>query len=80
LSHDGRCAVTNLCDLDDDDDGRLAFYFASSWFETCCTTLDLLGDTLIIDDVVLEDKTIQTGGSRAIDEANSFTRCLRRYK
>jgi len=68
--------VTNLCDLDDDDDdGRLAFYFASFWFETCCTTLDLLGDTLII-----EDETIQTGGSRAIDEVNPFTHCLRRHK
>jgi len=80
LLHDGRCAVTNLYDLDDDDDGRLAFYFASSWFETCCTTLDLLEDTLIIDDVVLEDETIQTGGSRAIDKVNPFTRCLRRHK
>jgi hypothetical protein len=42
--------VADLCDLDDDDE--LACYYASSWFETCRTILDMLGETLSLNDVV----------------------------
>jgi hypothetical protein len=75
LLYDDQRVATNLRDLDDDDDDddRLACYYASSWFQTCCTTLNLLGKILSLDDVVLEDKTTQTCESHVIDEVGSFT-------
>jgi hypothetical protein len=57
LLHDGRRAATDLHDLDDDDDDDLARYYASSWLDTCCTTLNLLEETLNLNDVVSEDET-----------------------
>ena len=42
--------MADLCDLNDDD--GLARYYASSWLETCRTTLDLLEETLSLYDVV----------------------------
>ena len=59
MLHDGRRATTDLHDLDDnDDDDDLARYYASSWLDTCRTTLNLLEETLNLNDVVSEDETI----------------------
>jgi hypothetical protein len=66
------------CSLDNDN--RLTRYSASSWFETRRTTLDLLGETLSFDEVVSEDETTQTGGSRVIDEVSHSTRRRRRHR
>ena len=55
MLHDGRCVAADLRDIDDNDE--LACYNTSSWFETCCITLDHLGETLSLDDVVLKDET-----------------------
>jgi len=77
LLYDGRCAATNLRDLNDDDDDGLACYYVSSWFETCRTTLDLLGETLSLDDVVSNDETTHIGESRVIDEAD-LSSCRRK--
>ena len=55
MLHDGRHAAANLCNLDDND--GLVRSYASSWFKTCHTTLDFLGDILSLDDIVSEDKT-----------------------
>jgi hypothetical protein len=55
-----------------DDDG-LAYYYASSWFETCHTTLGLWGEVLSLYDIVLENKTIQIGESCVINEVGSTT-------
>ena len=63
------------CNLDDDN--GLARYYASSWFETRRTTLDLLEETLSFDDVVSEDETAQTSGSRVIDDVSPST-CRRK--
>ena len=60
--HDGLHVATDLRELDDDD--RLTHYYAYFWFEICRTTLDLLGETLSLDNIILKDET--TGGSRAI--------------
>jgi hypothetical protein len=70
LLHDGRYVVTDLCDLDDDN--GLARYYTFSWLETCRTTLDLLRETLNLDDVVSEDEITQTTGSRAIKLTHPF--------
>jgi len=40
----------------------------------------LLGETLSFDKVVLDDETIQTGGSRVIDEVSPSTRRRRRHR
>jgi len=66
------------CSLDNDN--GLTRYYASSWFETRHTTLDLLGETLSFDKVVSEDETIQTCGSRVIDEVSPSTRRRRRHR
>jgi hypothetical protein len=55
LLHDGRHAAANLSNLNDND--GLARSYASSWFKTYHTTLDLLGDTLSLDGIISEDKT-----------------------
>jgi hypothetical protein len=72
LLHDGWCVAADLRDLDDD---RFARYYAFSWFETYRTTLNLLGETLS-----LNDETIQTGGSRAIDETGLSTRRRKKHR
>jgi hypothetical protein len=78
LLHDGRHVATDLHDLDDDDE--LARYYESSWFETCRITLDLLGEMLSLNDLILEDQITQPGGSRVIDEVNPSTRCRRKHR
>ena len=65
MLYDGQCVVTNLCDLDNDN--GLARYYTFSWLKTCHTTLDLLGETLSLGDIVSEDDITQTTRSRAID-------------
>ena len=57
MLHDGRRAATDLHDLDDDDDDDLTRYYASSWLDTCRTTLNLLKEILNLNDVVSEDET-----------------------
>jgi hypothetical protein len=78
LLHDDGLATTDLRDLSDDD--GLARYYTSSCLETCHTTLDLLGETLSLDDVLSENEITHIGGSRAIDEAGSSTRHRKRHK
>ena len=78
MLHDGQCATADLHNLNDDD--WLARYYASSWFETCHTTLDMLGETLSLDDVVSKDETTQTGGSHVVGEDNPSTYRRRRHK
>ena len=53
--HDGLHVATDLRELDDDD--RLTHYYAYFWFEICRTTLDLLGETLSLDNIILKDET-----------------------
>jgi hypothetical protein len=60
--------MADLCDLNDDD--GLARYYASSWLETCYTILDMLGEMLNLDNIVLENEIIQIGGGCATDEAD----------
>ena len=43
-------------------------------------TLDLLGETLSLNDVILDDDITQTGGSCVIDEVDPSAHCPRRYK
>ena len=78
MLHDDQCVAADLCDLDDNND-KFACYYASSWFQTCRITLDLLGKALNLDDVVLKDKIKQSCGSHAIDEVGPFTH-RKRYK
>ena len=53
--HDGLHVAADLRELDDDD--GLTHYYASFWFEICRTTLDLLGEILSLDNIILKDKT-----------------------
>ena len=46
--------MSDLCDRDDD---GLARYYVSFWLDTCRTTLDLLEDTLSLNNVVLKYET-----------------------
>jgi hypothetical protein len=73
------CIVDVSTGCDFNDDNGLACYYASFWFETCRTTLDLLRETLSLD-IVSEDNTIQTGGSRVNDEAGPSTRHHKRHR
>jgi len=57
LLYDSWHVAADLCDRDDDDDDGLACYYASSWLDTCRTTLDLLEETLSLNNVVSEDET-----------------------
>jgi hypothetical protein len=43
-------------------------------------TLDLLGETLSLNDVILDDDITQTGGSCVIDEVDPYAHCPRRYR
>jgi hypothetical protein len=70
LLHDDRRVAANLHDHDDD---GLTHYYVYFLFETCRTTLDLLRETLSLDNVVSKDKTIQISESCAIDEAGQST-------
>ena len=56
----------DLCNLDNND-GLICCY-TFSWFKTCRITLDLLGETINLDDIVSKDETTQTGRSHAINE------------
>jgi hypothetical protein len=79
--HDDQRVAVDLCDLDDDDDDDgLAHYCVSSWFETCRTTLDMLGEILSLDDIVLGEETTQTSESCGIDEAGRSTCCRKRHR
>jgi hypothetical protein len=66
---------SDLHDFEDDD--RLAYYYASSWFETCYTTFKLWEEILSLYDVVLENETIQIGESCVINEVGSSIHCHR---
>jgi hypothetical protein len=55
LLRDDREVVTDIYELKDD---GLVYYYASCWFNTCRTTLEMLGETSCLDDTVLKDKTI----------------------
>jgi len=46
--------MTALCDLSDDD--GLGCYYIFFWLEICHTTLDMLEETLSLDDIVSEDE------------------------
>jgi hypothetical protein len=54
LLHDDRRVMIDLRDLSDDD--GLSCYYTSSCLETCHTTLDMLGETLSLDNVVSENE------------------------
>jgi len=77
LLPDGRRVTADLRDLDDDD--GLARY-VSFLLEICHTTLDLLGKTLSLNDIILGDETTQSGESRAINEAGLSTRHRIRHR
>lgn len=49
----------------------LAHYNTSHWFESYCTTLEMLGETLYLDDVVSKDETTHVLESHVIDEVGS---------
>jgi hypothetical protein len=55
LLRDDREVVANIYELKDD---GLVHYYASCWFNTCRTTLEMLRETSCLDDAVLKDKTI----------------------
>jgi hypothetical protein len=78
LLPDGRRVTADLRDLDDDD--GLARYYVSFLLEICHTTLDLLGETLSLNDIILGDETTQLGESRAINEAGLSTRHRIRHR
>jgi len=60
-------------------DDKFIFYYASFWFKIYRTILNLLGETLSLDDFVSKYETTQTGESRVINETDPSTRCHRRH-
>jgi len=69
--------MVDLHDFEDDDE--LAYYYESFWLKTCYIILELLRETLNLDDVVSKNKATQTSGSHTIDKTDPTTR-HRKYR
>lgn len=69
------CYRRVIVDLYGHEYNDLRHYLTSYWFDVCRNAFDVFGKRLCLDDVMAEDKVIQTQGSPDINKANPFINC-----